>query len=311
MLTIAVVAPILITLAAGTVSALSNKGMHEGEEARCRAHARAESRPRQARRTLTASLSASCLPAVLYETPVLGKCGVTNFQKAYFLTLAMFIGEALCLLIYFVKKHMAARRVRHSAGDTSYLTLTDGGSPDYGARSNSSSSVNGAESPMSMPLAGENTEQSLGSSESVSTAKPPPVWVYAVLSCFDLSATAIAGVGLIWVDASTNQMLRGSMVVFCAIFSVMLLNRKLSRGQWTSIGVVCLGLAIVGSTGMLQKHFAPPATDDSNAVSSGQLLIGIVLVLLASAINAIQNVIEEKLLKASGGADVDPLMLVG
>ena len=41
------------------------------------------------------------------------------------------------------------------------------------------------------------------------------------------------------------------------------------------------------------------------------MLIGIVLVLLASALNAAQNVFEEKLLKAVGGAEVDPLELVG
>ena len=41
------------------------------------------------------------------------------------------------------------------------------------------------------------------------------------------------------------------------------------------------------------------------------MLIGIILVLLASALNAVQNVFEEKLLKAVGGAEVDPLELVG
>lgn len=46
-------------------------------------------------------------------------------------------------------------------------------------------------------------------------------------------------------------------------------------------------------------------------MSGGQLLIGILLVLLASALNAVQNVFEEKLLKAVGGAEVDPLELVG
>ena len=55
----------------------------------------------------------------------------------------------------------------------------------------------------------------------------------------------------------------------------------------------------------------PSTSDDSSSVSGGQLLIGILLVLLASALNAVQNVFEEKLLKAVGGAEVDPLELVG
>ena len=36
------------------------------------------------------------------------------------------------------------------------------------------------------------------------STKKPPIWVYAVLCLFDLSATSVGGVGLIWVDASTN-----------------------------------------------------------------------------------------------------------
>ncbi len=91
-----------------------------------------------------------------------------------------------------------------------------------------------------------------------------------------------------------------------------MLKRRLSRGQWASIALVCLGLALVGLSGMLKTHFDPPkAGEGGTAASAGQQLIGILLVLLASALNAVQNVFEEKLLKAVGGAEVDPLELVG
>jgi len=74
-----------------------------------------------------------------------------------------------------------------------------------------------------------------------------------------------------------------------------------------------VGLAMVGLSGMLKTHYDPPAASDDAGPppTAAQQLIGIMLVLLASVLNAIQMVLEEKLLKAVGGAEVDPLELVG
>jgi hypothetical protein len=213
----------------------------------------------------------------------------------------MFLGEALCLLIYFVKEFVRRRR---EAAANDYHTLSGGGhGRDVSPRLSAVNQLT-ATSSFTSP-------EPVSSVGGAAVAAKPPVWVYAILCCFDLGATSVGGVGLVWVDASTNQMLRGSMVVFCAIFSVLMLKRKLSNPQWGSIGLVCVGLGLVGLSGMLKKKYSPDASGDSTNVSSGQLLIGILLVLLASALNAVQNVFEEKLLKAVGGAEVDPLELVG
>ncbi len=67
----------------------------------------------------------------------------------------------------------------------------------------------------------------------------PPLWVFAVLATFDLSGTAIGGVGLQWVDASVNQMLRGSGVVFTAFASILLLQRRLCIKQWYAHVLIC------------------------------------------------------------------------
>ena len=63
---------------------------------------------------------------------------------------------------------------------------------------------------------------------------------------------------------------------------------------------MCIGLALVGMSGLLKKKYEtdPCGGEGSASVSGGQMLVGIFLVLLASALNAIQNVFEEKLLKA-------------
>jgi len=71
--------------------------------------------------------------------------------------------------------------------------------------------------------------------------------------------------------------------------------------QWVGIGIVMLGLILVGAAGMLRPSSdkTPPASD---------VFVGILLVLSGSALNSLQNVFEEKLLK---GASVDPLEVVG
>jgi drug/metabolite transporter (DMT)-like permease len=135
----------------------------------------------------------------------------------------------------------------------------------------------------------------------------PPLWIYAFLSCFDLFATAVGGVGLLWVDASTNQMLRGSMVVFAAIFTYFLLKRSLTPLQIGGVSIVALGLVLVGLSGLLR----PKDSSDDDTASTSQMILGIGLVLIGSMSNAIQNVLEEKLMKGAGGDNVDPLEIVG
>jgi drug/metabolite transporter (DMT)-like permease len=51
--------------------------------------------------------------------------------------------------------------------------------------------------------------------------------------------------------------------------------------------------------------------DSGNSASPIQALIGVMLVLVGSALNSCQNVFEEKLLKVTGSASVDPLEVVG
>ncbi len=64
---------------------------------------------------------------------------------------------------------------------------------------------------------------------------------------------------------------------------------------------------LVGGAGMLD-----PASNDSNSASSKQVLIGIILVLAGSALNACQGVLEEALMKGLGdGVEAHPLEVVG
>lgn len=132
---------------------------------------------------------------------------------------------------------------------------------------------------------------------------------------FDLAASAIGGVGLLYIDASSNQMLRGSGVVFTALLARCMLRQRLSGKQWGGILAVVGGLALVGMCGMFRASdtlaAAGAVASSHNKVSPAKAALGLVLVLAGSALNSVQNVLEEKLVKAVGSNAVAPLELVG
>jgi drug/metabolite transporter (DMT)-like permease len=62
---------------------------------------------------------------------------------------------------------------------------------------------------------------------------------------FDLTATLISGIGLLWVDASLSQMLRGGTVFFAALASKLIVKQRFSRRQVLGLVTVVAGLALV------------------------------------------------------------------
>jgi len=197
----------------------------------------------------------------------------------------MFVGEALCLFYKMVSEWQASRKKAFVTSQTTMNgtdTLSNGDSP---------------KGHLAAPLLVSSGRTSVSSDP----ANRPHLGVFVILTLFDLSASTLNGVGLIWVSASANQMLRGSMIFFTGVFSVFIFRKNLKKMQWAGIGIVMMGLVLVGAAGMLRptSDETPPASD---------VFVGILLVLSGSALNSLQNVFEEKLLK---GYSVDPLDVVG
>jgi multidrug transporter EmrE-like cation transporter len=69
----------------------------------------------------------------------------------------------------------------------------------------------------------------------------------ALPSTCDIMGTTLVNVGLIMVPASIYQMVRGFLVVFVGLFSVVFLKRKLSLSQWGGLFLVVLGVSLVGT----------------------------------------------------------------
>jgi drug/metabolite transporter (DMT)-like permease len=196
----------------------------------------------------------------LFQMKADGVCGSMTFNKPYWMTVAMFIGEALCLPYFylFCTRHSdSSSKAQHPNNDIQTTLLPSDAL---------------SLSPIVAP--------SNSSGQLTTKPKPPcPKWAFLCLCCFDLTASTVNFIGIQWISASLNSMFRGSLVIFVALFSLIFLRRRLTRGQWGGIGLVSLGLIIVGVSSLFD-------TSDSNSGSSIFLtLIGILLTIVSAALN--------------------------
>ncbi|WAR19076.1 S35F6-like protein [Mya arenaria] len=116
----------------------------------------------------------------------------------------------------------------------------------------------------------------------------------------DLVGTSLAGIGLLYVDASVWQMLRGSIIIFAGILSKIFLKRKLKWSHWLGMMLVMVGLVLVGCSSVFKNQ--------NHKTNGGKALIGILLILGSQIVSASQMVIEETFLK---GRCLHPLHVVG
>jgi len=106
-------------------------------------------------------------------------------------------------------------------------------------------------------------------------------------------------------SAPLMSLLSQIKVLTTAIFSVTLLQRRLTRAQWAALGMLALGVGLVQ---LSQMHLSPPVDGDgsiawaSGAAEDGgsqQILRGLVLVLIACSLSGFSGVYIEKQLKKS------------
>ena len=123
-------------------------------------------------------------------------------------------------------------------------------------------------------------------------------------------------IGLFYLSASIWQMLRGSMVIFSAIVSLLFLKKRYHAFEWTAMASVCIGLVIVALASIINFDDAPTAAPttapsmlgDAKDATTGDIILAICLVVFAQIIQASQIVIEEFLLK---NVQAPPSLIVG
>jgi len=206
-----------------------------------------------------------------------------QFKKPWFQTEAMFIGMFGCLAVYEVMR--CVQRKKEKNVDVS------------------------------------ETKPLVNSSGSEKKGKTMAVWKQYCIVCTpalcDMCATAMMNVGLLWIPASVWQMLRGSMVIFSALFSKFFLKRQLHASHWIGVGLVAFALLVVAFAALMQpkKYDFGDSSSSLNTTSSSkkevttlQSAFGCILVVVAQVIQATQIVIEEFLLKT---IVLHPVLVVG
>jgi len=102
------------------------------------------------------------------------------------------------------------------------------------------------------------------------------------------TGTMYAGLCLSYV--SIYQMLRGSVIIFTCVASVIFLRRKIYLFQWFSVLLVVIGVSVVGYVSLSQDKTGGSGKDQST------VLVGDILIIVAQIFVAIQMCVEEKLM---------------
>jgi len=103
------------------------------------------------------------------------------------------------------------------------------------------------------------------------------------------------------IAGSIYQMLRGSLIIFTAIFSIIFLKSKIYRHNYLGIFSVILGLFLVGLAAFSKSSEEKPDESDN-------VVLGFCLVIFAQIFSATQFILEENFMKRY---DCPPLKAVG
>ncbi|KAL0227636.1 hypothetical protein RCL1_003779 [Eukaryota sp. TZLM3-RCL] len=195
-----------------------------------------------------------------------------TFRKPWFQTNAMFLGMFWCLIVFELQRLFGKKKKQQE--EDQLLITTDSHSIQQDAPKKKSSHL----------------------------------MYYLVVGApamFDLVATILMNIGLLFIAPSIWQMLRGSMTIFSALLSKYILGKALPRYKWFSVVIVSTALFIVAASSVLGP--ADPGSQ-RGGVTPALTLLGVCLTVGAQVIQASQIVCEEKILKHM---NAPPVLIVG
>jgi len=281
----------------------------------------------------------SILSKVLYEEQGVGMDGELHyFRKPLFQTLAMFwammIGVPMHWMVQYFQipfpgyaHHPHHHRHHHHHHQHPRKRLDDGlptefmgllgrtSDDDYHScmayiteeESDHSSSYDGDAEDSFYSHQDQDDTQESSSSSSYAGLPLKTYGVLAVLSVFDLLATALCAIGLLYLDVSVYQMLRGSCILFVALLRQYGLGEHLYKFQWMGVSFNALSVVLVGTAAMMQ---AGSSSISSDATTRSGALVGVLFMLAGTSVQALQFVLEEKIM-VHDDVKVPPLLLFG
>jgi len=158
--------------------------------------------------------------------------------------------------------------------------------------------------------------------QEIDDSRPYSPFIFILPACCDMTGTSLMYIGLTMTGPSVFQMLRGSVVVFTGILSVVFLKRRLQAFHWAAMGMVIVGVAIVGYASISNSSSDDSSPSNSTRTNStnpypgcgtdsgkkDQAILGNMLIIGAQVITAVQMCIEEKFV---GGYNIPALAAVG
>ncbi|CAF1008858.1 unnamed protein product [Adineta steineri] len=197
------------------------------------------------------------------------------FEHPFFQAVTMFLGEILCLLAF---KFVWYSTARYRIGEMTY-------------KGDASSAL--------VRLWPINIKKGIRLVQGEQVFNPLIFWVASVC---DILSTCLSYFALNLITAGLYRMLRGSVMVFTAILSILFLKKKLTIFNWLSIGTVAGSLAVIA---LLDLCFdKTPQSKHTN----GEKVLGIGLILLAMMFTSLQVVYEERYINKY---NIPPLQAVG
>lgn len=229
---------------------------------------------------LIAGTGCSLTSKVLLDMESVGMDGeMKKFEKPLFQTLGMFVGMVSALFMHalVICFRIPFPGYKHGTSKKKgYSSITDGDSDD-------------ADEEPDAPL---------------------PVWMYFLLlipSLFDLAATALCMLGLLHVEVSIYQMLRGSAIIFVAILKHFVLQDKLRGFMWLGVFWNCVSIVLVGGCAI---YSASDSGTDADGTSNGKNpAMGVALIMAGAFVQSLQYAFEEKVMSMDVSAP--PLLLIG
>ena len=213
------------------------------------------------------------------------------FRKPWAMTTVMFVGMSFCLPLAHFQEWKAKKRA-----DAAKRQQQQQQQSDAALRSplldpvDESAAYDGQGS--AAAVAPPSRLQSLGAAAAAELRRAA---LLSVPTAFDLVATVLMNVGLLSVTASVYQMMRGAEMLFAALFAVLFLRRRLNKWHLGGIGCCVAGIGLVGAASVLSGEGS-----QTHAVSTGDMLLGMALIIASQAVQAAQLTFEDHFMSDAG-----------
>ena len=218
--------------------------------------------------------------------------GIMYEQHQKFVTFCMFIGESICLLIYFLFVNKNNKNKVDNLQISGLLSNYEDSNLEVTNNENTNEKNNNETSPDEKN--NNETSDTKNNNEETPTEikkEEAKFWYFLIPATFDLFGSSINSISLTYLPPSVYQMFRGAMIIFTVIGSKFFLGNKYYNHHILGMCIVIFGLLIVGLNAIFQKK----ETEEKD--KKDKPLVGIILVLTSQVFSCMLYISEEKLIK--------------